>query len=180
MNPHHTHPQPHREKSQAGFTLLLAALIASIVLSIGSAIFEIAQKEVTLSSAGRDSQFAFYAADTAAECALYWDTRCQYFGAIVPSSCPGGQPTLPPTCGGQTLTVNGSRSGNPYTLSFSYQITTTDSSGQHQYCADVSVTKTVDAGGNVKSTVDANGYSTGCAAISSDSQTLQRSVELQY
>ncbi len=61
--------------SSRGFTLLLAALVASIVLSIGTAIYSIAQKQVTLASLGRDSQYAFYAADTAAECALFWDDR---------------------------------------------------------------------------------------------------------
>src|SRR5229473_174899 len=65
--------------NQKGFTLLLAALISSIVLSLGAAIFSIAQKELALSSVGRNSQFAFYAADTAAECALYWDVRFSAF-----------------------------------------------------------------------------------------------------
>ena len=65
--------------AQAGFTLLLAALVASIVLALGSSIFTIAKKQVTLSSLGRDSQFAFYAADTIAECALYYDVRFAAF-----------------------------------------------------------------------------------------------------
>ncbi len=61
--------------TKRGFTLLLAALVASIVLALGSSIFTIAKKQITLSSLGRDSQFAFYAADTVAECALYYDVR---------------------------------------------------------------------------------------------------------
>src|SRR3989338_2338056 len=70
---------------EAGFTLLLAALVGSIVLAIGSSIFVIAQKQLILSSIGRESQFAFYAADTGAECALYWDIRHDSFGAEGPS-----------------------------------------------------------------------------------------------
>src|SRR3989344_3435689 len=62
-----------------GFTLLLAALVASLVLTIGLAIVSIARKSVNLSSIGRDSQFAFYTADTASECALYWDIRYSTF-----------------------------------------------------------------------------------------------------
>jgi hypothetical protein len=60
-------------KNQKGFTLLLAALVASITLALGAAIYSIAIKQVTLSGIGRDSQFAFYNADTIAECALYQD-----------------------------------------------------------------------------------------------------------
>ncbi len=83
------------EKSrQRGFTLLLAALVASIVLALGSSIFTIAKKQVTLSSLGRDSQFAFYAADTAAECALYYDVRLSSFATssgitMLPIQCDG-------------------------------------------------------------------------------------------
>src|SRR3990167_2209689 len=77
-------------RTSRGFTLLLAALVSSIVLAVGAAIFGIAQKQVLLSAIGRDSQLAFYAADTAAECALYWDFRCNYFAsstALINPSC---------------------------------------------------------------------------------------------
>ena len=76
-----------------GFTLLLAALIASIVLALGSSIFLIAQKQVLLSSLSRDSQFAFYAADTGAECALLWRFRKDSFASAVPEAidCAGQQ-----------------------------------------------------------------------------------------
>ena len=67
-------------RSNRGFTLLLSVLIASIVLALATSIFQIARKEITLSSLGRDSQFAFYAADTGAECALYYDVRLHAFG----------------------------------------------------------------------------------------------------
>src|SRR3989344_4229619 len=62
-------------KMRRGFTLLFAMIISSIVLSIGLGIFNIALKELVLSSAARESQFAFFAADTGTECALYWDIR---------------------------------------------------------------------------------------------------------
>ncbi|MEK7152223.1 MAG: hypothetical protein AAB523_02540 [Patescibacteria group bacterium] len=62
-------------KTNRGFVLSLAVLISGILLSIGLAIFSNALKELILSSSGRESQFAFYAADTGGECALYWDIR---------------------------------------------------------------------------------------------------------
>lgn len=56
-----------------GFALLFAILASSILLSVGLAIWNIAFREVILSSFGRESQSAFYIADSAIECALYWD-----------------------------------------------------------------------------------------------------------
>ncbi|TSC86137.1 MAG: hypothetical protein G01um10148_643 [Parcubacteria group bacterium Gr01-1014_8] len=85
-----------KEKSR-GFTLLLSALIASLSLALGLAIVTIARKSVILSSIGRDSQFAFYAADTGAECALYWDIRHELFST--------SSPPEQITCDGQTVNV---------------------------------------------------------------------------
>lgn len=57
----------------AGFTLFYAMLISSLLLAIGLAIFNITYKEFILTSGIRESESAFYAADSALECALYWD-----------------------------------------------------------------------------------------------------------
>jgi hypothetical protein len=62
-------------KLSAGFTLFYAVLVASLLLAIGLAIFNITFKEVVLSSGARESANAFYAADTGLECALYWDLK---------------------------------------------------------------------------------------------------------
>ena len=85
------------KNSERGFTLLLAALVGSLVLALGISIVTIVQKSVTLSSIGRESQFAFYAADSGAECALYWDIRHAHFSTSTP-------PTEI-TCNGQTVDV---------------------------------------------------------------------------
>lgn len=56
-----------------GFTLFYAMLISSLLLSVGLAIFNITYKEFILTAGVRESEGAFYAADSALECALYWD-----------------------------------------------------------------------------------------------------------
>ncbi len=61
--------------SKSGFTLLFASLIVSLLLSVGLAILNITLQEYILSSAGKESQFAFYNADTGVECALYYDKK---------------------------------------------------------------------------------------------------------
>lgn len=58
-----------------GITLLIAVLTAGLLLSITLSIFNIAIKELIISSSGKDSHIAFYAADSGIECALYWDYR---------------------------------------------------------------------------------------------------------
>src|SRR3990167_512175 len=172
---------------QRGFTLLLAALVSSIVLAVGAAIFGIAQKQVLLSAIGRDSQFAFYAADTAAECALYWDFRCNYFAsstALVSASC-----TSNPTCDTKLIEAEGRPTAAPY---YPYTMTSKkmdffqDAAISGNLCAQVSVTKcqgTFNADGDcvvgsgtapIRTIIHADGYSTNCAAILTSARALQR------
>lgn len=166
-----------QKKQPRGFTLLLAALVASIVLALGSSIFSIAKKQVTLSSIGRDSQFAFYAADTGAECALYWDIKHDAFGASAPASAIA--------CAGEALAeqvISGSRLAAPYVIEFDLnlfanadgQAGTSDDLG---YCTEVTVSKNTSAPFTV---IHADGYSTPCNLIDTSSRALQRSVQLQY
>ncbi|MEY2702091.1 MAG: hypothetical protein RLY43_724 [Bacteroidota bacterium] len=61
------------QNDKKGFTLLFAILVSVMVLAVGASIINISLKQVILSSAGRESQFAFYAANTGLECALFWD-----------------------------------------------------------------------------------------------------------
>lgn len=183
-----------RRKSDKGFTLLLAALISSIVLAVGAAIFGIAQKQVLLSALGRDSQFAFYAADTAAECALYWDFRCNYFAPSTDLINPSCNNPIP-TCDTKLLDATGRPTAAPY---YPYTMT----SGQMDFfqdvpvsgdlCAQVSVKKcqgTFTTNGDcvvgaetdpVRTIIHADGYSTNCESILTSTRALQRSVELHY
>lgn len=67
-----------------GFTLLFASLVVSLVLSVGIAIANITLAQLTLSTAGRESQVALYNADTALECALYYQYKVFNFDASEP------------------------------------------------------------------------------------------------
>jgi hypothetical protein len=144
----------------------LAALVSSIVLSLGSSIFVIAQKQIMLSSLGRDSQFAFYAADTGAECALYWDVRYDAFGTSTPA--------LEPTCDGKVLGATGFSQTRPYVVEFQINLFTDQSTG---YCADVTIYKN---DSNPFTVIHADGYSTTCETKDTSARALQRSVELRY
>lgn len=64
-----------RLQKNKGFVILFAMLISTIILLIAAGIFNVVQKEVVLSSYARESQRAFYSADSALECALYTDVH---------------------------------------------------------------------------------------------------------
>lgn len=154
----------------------MASLVASIALALGLAIFSLAQKQVELSSLGRNSQLAFYAADTGAECGLYWDMRRGSFSTSSPPS------TI--TCDGQDAPVTHTDTGSggswtSSTFNFQFESRGTDPTG---YCVNVAVTKHTVTGspGTVGTTLKADGFSVACGSVNSSQSALQRSVELTY
>lgn len=100
-----------RATEPRGFTLLIAVILTSVLVSVGMALFDIAYKQIVLTGAVRSSQYAFYAADTGLECALFWDQTVNAFSAEAPRASI--------TCGGSAIPVSGSTSGNVRTSTFS-------------------------------------------------------------
>ena len=95
--------------SMKGITLLVAVILTSVILSVALALLDIAYKQQLLASTAKQSQFAFYAADTVMECALYWDQQSNAFDftSPLPSSniiCNA----LQPVTGSFSNNVNGS------------------------------------------------------------------------
>lgn len=81
-----------------GFTLLFAVLFVSATLALSLGLSNLIIGQIQLSGTGRDSQFAFYAADSGAECASYWDRIGNKFSTSSASSI---------VCAGQSRTVGG-------------------------------------------------------------------------
>ena len=168
-----------------GFTLLFSVLISTIVLAIGAAIFNITIKQLKLSAVGRESQFAFYAADTGAECAIYWDLKNNgaSLSAFLPNPDPGG--SVEPinrdiVCSNTSLPkANRTRVNcEPYsgsgvcTDTFTYQIVA--GSLTELACVQVKVTKqdvTYDT------IIESRGYNT-CDV--SDPRRVERAVRVRY
>ncbi len=57
----------------AGFVLLFSLLVSSILLATGLGISRLMIRQITLASLSRQSQIAFFAADSGLECALHWN-----------------------------------------------------------------------------------------------------------
>jgi len=142
---------------QKGFTLLIAVLVAGILLAIGLAIFNITIKELLISSSGRDSQFAFYAADSGTECALYWDQEHNSFATSTPTTI---------ICNETAMSVGGVDTGVPST--FSYEV--------GGYCVIVSVTK---HDSHPRTVIESRGYNTTCENTT-NSRRLERAIRVTY
>ncbi len=65
-------------KNKTGFTLTFAILVSTLLLSLALSMASLTLKGLALSSIGKESRSAFYAADGGIECALYWDVHGRY------------------------------------------------------------------------------------------------------
>lgn len=146
----------HKKNSQkSGITLLVAALTASLLLAISLSIFNLTLKELIISSSGRESLRAFYAADAGAECAIYWDLQSgNYFSTTTSHTI---------SCNGQTFQVGGAGNNVPsvFTVNFS-----PDSA-----CTTVSVRKN-----GPDTLIEARGYNT-CVL---SSRKTERGIKVEY
>jgi hypothetical protein len=169
------------KNSQKGFTILVAVVTAGILLIVAMTIGGIALKEQVLSTANKESQVAFYAADTGMECALYWD---QKRGAFTNDSVndPAGAAALAVfNCNGLgNFTSPVLTPGTPSTQ-FSYKFMVSGipvGTGSDTTCAVVKIEKdiayTVPSGGtSIKTDIYSYGYNTCEASLS----RLERGIE---
>ena len=162
------------EGKKKGFTVLFAVIVSSLVLALGLGIVAITMKEVKLSGTGRDSQLAFYAADSGSECAEYADLTQAAFAT---SSSADGVPTI--KCNKTNITVNKSSSEadsatSTFTMYMEYDI---DSKAvDSKPCAIVSVGKYME-GSVQKTTIDSRGYNT---CDTTNSRRLERGYRVEY
>lgn len=74
-------------QKKEGFAVLFTVLISAIILAIAIGISSISYQEVALSSLAREGAVSFYAADTGAECALYWDIDQDLYNTGAQGTC---------------------------------------------------------------------------------------------
>ena len=154
-----------RVRAVPAFTLLIAVLIASVLLALGLAIFNIVSKEILLSSSGRESQFAFYAADSGIECALFWDVRQNAFATSSSIS--------EVFCGGATSTVTRVYEEPPsdtLTTTFGFSL----GGDITKPCAGVTVVRQNDP---TRTKVESAGYNT---CVTTNPRRLERAIRVQY
>lgn len=64
-----------KKQYQKGISLVVALIMTTLLLSISLSIGNIILRQLRITTTSTNSQAAFYAADSALECALYWDTK---------------------------------------------------------------------------------------------------------
>lgn len=173
-------------KDEKGFTLLFAVIVSTLVLAVGGSIINIALKQVILSGTGRESQYAFYAANTGIECAYYWDIA-GVDGAPAFATSSAFTPPGAAACAGTVDIYDDSSTGAAFDSdtiglvtesSFYLRDFSNTNNEDLEYCAFVTVTKTLDNGGRVASTtIESRGYNT-CDAT--NPRRIERGLELNY
>ncbi len=153
----HGHTPPEKtessSRSKRGFTLLLSLVVVSIVLSVGLGVFDIVFRELMFSGMSRESQKAFYAADTGAECAMYWDIKEGLISSTTPSTI---------SCANQSVEVGG-------TPISSFQVDLSNGT-----CFSVTVDKTNDP----QTSIESYGYNTPCG--STNPRKVERAIKITY
>lgn len=151
-----------------GFTLLTAVILSSVILSLGIALLDISYKQSILASSAKSSQYAFYAADSAMECVLYFDQQQLAFDYST-------LPLASITCNNQTINitngVNSIQNSGALTRTTTFDIPCASGGATQQ--AHVVITK---SSTNVTS-IFATGYS---SCLASDPRRIERGLKANY
>ncbi len=162
-------------EKRKGFTLLFAVLVSTLVVSIGATVVSIAVRQTILSGTSRESQYAFYAANTVLECVFYWDVAgtADLTVKVFPGSgdtvvadpdfvkCSGGNIVTGSGFGGTTTFADGGMTSsgvNSYTVKM--EIRDVTATYGHEYCAEATISKVTGDDGVVTTTIEAKGYNT--------------------
>lgn len=162
-----------RPAASSGFTLFIAVVVMNLLILISFAIIEISLKELVLSLSGRDSQEAFYSADSGVECALYWDAKDP---AVFPSKS-GDSSDRALDCNSATENFQEDGAGN-FSFRVKYYPDESSRTENSAYCADVSVKKYYDSGGEFSGrvSVESRGYN----SCQETARRFERAVRIDY
>lgn len=169
-------------KNPRGFTIFFAMLVGGLALSVGIAIYDLAVRELDLSGTATQSQYAIYAADTGAECALYWDFKCS-LGACTTNGAANSafatstqmvSPVSGVMCHGQDIAAAWTAAEYPQATAVAATTTFTVTFTPQPYCVIVTVAK---YGSPTKTTITSRGYNT-CQA--GGVARLERALQISY
>lgn len=143
--------------------MFIAVVIMGILLFISFAVVNITIKSTLFASSGRDSQYAFYAADAGVECAIYWDSMVEPSKFDI--SAGGGSIS----CAGNTISIGRPIPGGP-TSTFSFIMNQGLNPVPH--CAVVEVGKH----GSL-TIIESHGYNT---CDTANPRRVERGLEVRY
>lgn len=156
------------KKTQSGFAMLFTVLVVSIVLSLAVGISSITFKQSLLSSIAKDSQVAFFTADSGLECGLLYDLMPKEGGGYnFPRGTAPGSVTLTSfSCSNLEFTFSSSESSTNYIV---FRETV---SNQNNPCRTIVFNKTH----ATENKVQARGYN----ICKSSPRQVERALEAKY
>jgi hypothetical protein len=166
---------PHRRSAPRGFTVFFAVLVSSLALAVGLALYDLLSRELVLSQTTTQSQYAIYAADTGAECALYWDSKAPLLGgapSVFGSSSASSWGASPINCNAVDITTlwgTPQKTAAAATTTFTLQI-----GAANGPCAKITVAKSGDPS---KTTITSQGYNT---CQTGGMVRLERTLQINY
>jgi len=180
-----------QNKNQRGFTILIAVIISSIVLSIGLAILSLVFKQLQISGIAHESETAFHAAYAGAECAEYNDRSSGGNEFDVPGNGSRQSSTVNITCMGvSSSNSNGRvRSGDEQRFEFTWNggESCTIMSFYKFYSTSSTVSVVVDGTqlrsdcpvGAECSVVKSRGYNASCSALTGE-RVVEREITIVF
>ncbi|MBP7845944.1 MAG: hypothetical protein KA007_00745 [Candidatus Pacebacteria bacterium] len=159
-------------KTKRGFVSLFAVLISLVVLAIAIGISNVAYKENVLAFSAKEGSYAFFAADTGLECALFHDSRGLFSDPTNP------EPVV--DCAG--LNMISDAVGTKVSFNFEYEM-----AGKNR-CVEVSIDKSVPDPVNPTGTLTeifSNGYNIDCNDVNdilniSNNRIVNRLLRASY
>lgn len=161
-----------------GFALLIAVVFMSVMLSFGLALGSLGYKQQVLASAAIASQYAFYAADAALECALFADQGAGQNIFAYPLSDPPAPPAM--NCDGAAPIATGKVwSASPA----QWVVTNRVKLDSDKRCADVTVYKysAPQPPSNSTTYLFSQGYDVSCDVVGVEGvRSVSRGISAHY
>jgi len=167
------------KKTQRGFALLISVIFMSVMLTFGLALASLAYKQQILASNAIESQYAFYAADAALECALYADQQKNIFDYATYSS--GTHPPLITTVACADSPSSATELSYTPASGNTYKDTQRFSLDGGKHCADITIYKS--SPGSGKTYLFSQGYNIPCASVATggnNSRFVSRGLSAHY
>ena len=169
------------KNTQKGFALLIAIIFMSVMLALGLGLGSLAYKQTVLASTAIESQYAFYAADAALECAFYYDQQKNLF--VFPTPQPGSAPVMQCDVTNATFPAAYPTGIVSYIAGTKWVITerlSIDSLTTHPRCADITISKPKQGTGTTY--IFSQGYNISCAQLAApgDMRFVTRGLKASY
>lgn len=164
--------------------MLFAIVLSAIIFSIAIGMMDISLKEINFSTSSKATNEAFFAADTGAECALYYDLvpAQSFFGPV--DAITAADTDIDANCGGSSVNLNyGIDSGLDDDPVGPWLFIIPALGVDHKSCAIVRVERILQPDGSQNTQIISKGYNLGGdtpECYSASPHRVERVLELNY